>query len=116
MVVISKRNAEHYNWGERCDGWHLVKSEKLSVIQERVPSGCGETRHYHVYAEQFFFVLSGVASIEMSGKMYQLKSHQGLHVKAGINHQVSNKEEADLVFTVTSTPPSHGDRVENHRS
>ncbi|PKF76460.1 cupin domain-containing protein, partial [Vibrio sp. vnigr-6D03] len=36
MTVISRENAEHYVWGERCDGWHLVKSTSLSVIQEKV--------------------------------------------------------------------------------
>ncbi|TPH17294.1 cupin domain-containing protein [Litorilituus lipolyticus] len=112
MTVVSKDNAKHYFWGEQCDGWHLVQSGNLSVIQERVPSGCGESRHYHVIAEQFFFVLSGVATIELEGKLFQLQSHQGLHVKAGMSHQVTNNEATDLVFTVTSTPPSHGDRVD----
>ena len=24
-MVISMENAEHYIWGEVCDGWHLLK-------------------------------------------------------------------------------------------
>ena len=53
--MISINNASHYKWGNKCDGWHLVKSENLSVIQERVPNGSGEVCHYHQKAEQFFY-------------------------------------------------------------
>ena len=110
--MISTECAEHYQWGNDCDGWHLVKSPGLSVIQERVPSGCGEIRHFHKHAEQFFFVLSGITTVEVNGIVHMLKPHQGLHVKAGAAHQLKNEHNEDLVFTVTSTPPSHRDRVE----
>jgi hypothetical protein len=44
---IDIATAEHYVWGDVCDGWHLVKSPSLSVIQERVPPGGAEVKHYH---------------------------------------------------------------------
>ncbi len=112
MAVVSVENAEHYIWGERSDGWHLVRTPTLSVIQERVPPGCGETRHRHLKAEQFFFVLSGVATLDVNGQVHNLQPGQGLHVPAGTAHQLTNNGQQDLVFTVTSTPPSHGDREE----
>jgi hypothetical protein len=34
--MIKKENAEHYNWGPGCDGWHLLKDPELSVIKERM--------------------------------------------------------------------------------
>ena len=110
--VVSIDNAEHYTWGEHCDGYHLVKTAALSVIQERVPVGCHEVRHLHRYAEQFFHVLSGVATLEVDGIRYRLNPGQGLHVPAGVPHQLGNEETQDLEFVVTSTPPSHGDRIE----
>jgi mannose-6-phosphate isomerase-like protein (cupin superfamily) len=58
---VSISNAEHYVWGQVCDGWHLLKSDGLSVICERVPPGAGEIAHYHERAHQFFYVLSGRA-------------------------------------------------------
>ena len=61
--VVSQQNAEHYIWGGDCDGWHLLKSLGLSFIQERVPPGRREVRHYHLLAHQFFFVLSGSANL-----------------------------------------------------
>lgn len=114
METVSIENAEHYVWGEECDGWHLVKSPALSVIQERVPGGRSEVRHFHRKSEQFFYVLSGLATLEVDGKRYQLGPNQGFHVPAGIVHQLINEADEDLAFIVTSTPPSHGDRVEQH--
>jgi len=61
MEAISRKNSERYSWGGGCDGWHLLKSPALSVIQECVPPGGTETRHVHQQAQQFFFVLSGEA-------------------------------------------------------
>ena len=26
--IIDIDNAEHYNWGDNCDGWHLLKNDK----------------------------------------------------------------------------------------
>jgi len=111
VAVVSIKNAEHYIWGEKCDGWHLAKSSGLSVIQERVPHGCSEVRHYHERSEQFFYVLSGMATMEVDGDISQLPTGTGIHVPAGIAHQLSNQQTEDLVFLVVSTPPSHGDRV-----
>ena len=108
--IISKQNAQHYLWGENCDGWHLVKSATLSVIHERMPPGSEEVRHFHHKSEQFFFVLSGIASLEVDGIVYQLAANQGMHVPAKSPHQMRNLTASDIEFTVTSTPPSQGDR------
>ena len=112
MSLISTENAEHYVWGDDCDGWHLVKSHTLSIIQERVPSGCSEVRHLHKHAEQFFYILSGVATLEVDGVVNILSKNQGIHVPPDVVHQLKNEDNEDLVFIVTSTPPSHGDKIE----
>ncbi|GGY47512.1 hypothetical protein GCM10011297_20390 [Bacterioplanes sanyensis] len=111
MSMICRKTAEHYHWGDGCDGWHLVKSPNLSVIQERLPAGKAEVRHYHQKAEQFFFVLEGEATLEVNGEAITLTPQQGVHVPAGVAHQMKNLSQEDVVFLVTSTPPSHGDRV-----
>ena len=28
MRVVSRKNAEHYNWKDVCDGWHFLQSEE----------------------------------------------------------------------------------------
>ncbi|MCJ8311829.1 MAG: cupin domain-containing protein [Saccharospirillaceae bacterium] len=111
MSIIETKNAEHYKWGKNCDGWFLVNNDNLTIIQERVLSGCSETSHYHQHSHQFFYILSGIATIEVDGKIHTLKTQQGIEVKAGQVHQLANNQATDLVFTVTSTPPSHGDKI-----
>ena len=65
MKTISRATAEHYTWGQNCDGWQLVKGASLSVIQEQMPPGTSEVRHFHQKAQQFFFILSGEAAMEV---------------------------------------------------
>ena len=109
---VSQLNAEHYIWGGDCDGWHLLKTPGLSVIQERVPPGRGEVRHYHQHAYQFFFVLSGIATVEIEGQLLKVGPYQGCSVPPKTPHQLSNEEAEDLEFVVVSAPMSHGDRAE----
>jgi mannose-6-phosphate isomerase-like protein (cupin superfamily) len=111
MSIVSIKNGKHYVWGGNCDGWHLVTSDALSVIQERVPEGSSEARHLHNMAEQFFYVISGIATLEVAGVVHVINQNEGFHVPAGIAHTLSNENEKELNFLVISTPPSHGDRV-----
>jgi len=110
-MKISKETAQHYIWGEVCDGWHLVHNEALSVIHERMPPGTAEVRHYHVHARQFFFVLSGTAELEMNGEIAQLHAHEGVEVPPGVPHQMKNTSDADVEFLVISHPQTRGDRI-----
>jgi len=109
--VISRETAEHYTWGDRCDGWHLVKRPDLSVIHERMPPGTSEIRHYHAKSRQFFFVLAGVLTMEVGGRMEALAQQHGLEIPPGVPHQARNESAAAVEFIVVSMPPSHGDRV-----
>ncbi|MCZ8513618.1 cupin domain-containing protein [Paenibacillus filicis] len=111
-MKISKANAEHYIWGAVCDGWHLVKSDGLSVIHERMPAGAAETRHYHERARQLFFVLTGTAELEMDGETVVLGPQEGCEVPPGIPHQMKNTSEAEVEFLVISNPLTRGDRIE----
>jgi mannose-6-phosphate isomerase-like protein (cupin superfamily) len=109
--VINKKSAQHYKWGAGCDGWHLLKRCELSVIQERMPSGASEARHYHAKARQFFFVISGTATLEIAGEREVLRQHEGAEIPPGVHHQMVNASERDLAFIVISHPASHRDRV-----
>lgn len=110
MGVIEKNNAEHYGWGGICDGWHLVRADTHSIIEERVPPGGSESRHRHHSATQFFYVLKGVLSFEIDGKEYDLSPRQGIEIRPSVPHRVFNRSANDAEFLVISTPPSHGDR------
>jgi mannose-6-phosphate isomerase-like protein (cupin superfamily) len=109
--MISKMNAEHYIWGDRCDGWRLVNHADRTIIHEKMPPGTSEARHYHNKAAQFFFIISGVMIIEIDGTDHQLQPHEGIEVPPLAAHQVFNKSAHDLEFLVISTPSTRNDRV-----
>ena len=110
--VISTRNAEHYTWGAACDGWYLVQTPTLHIIEERIPPDTSETRHHHTGARQFFFVLEGELSLEVEHHLFLLRAGEGLEVAPGQVHQAINRSAATVRLLVTSQPPSHGDRIE----
>jgi len=109
-------SAPHYTWGQACDGWRLLDEPGLSVIQERVPPLAGEAPHFHVRARQFFYVLSGTASMEFEGEAISFGAGQGLHVPPGTRHRFVNRSDSDVVFLVVSSPTTAGDRVETSGS
>ncbi|MGD9692411.1 MAG: GNAT family N-acetyltransferase [Phycisphaerales bacterium] len=107
---IDRASAPHYTWGDRCDGWHLVRTSGLSVIEERMPPGAREVRHYHAAARQFFRVLTGTLTMEVDGATHDLRAGEGLEIAPGRAHQAQNRSDDPVEFLVISTPPSHGDR------
>lgn len=76
-VPISRENAPHYVWGDNCDGWHLLQESNLSVIEERMPPGASEVRHFRTNVQQFFFILSGQAVMETNSERILLLAGQG---------------------------------------
>lgn len=109
--TVSTQTAGHYTWGDGCDGWHLVRHESLSVIEERMPPGAREQRHRHAKARQFFYVLDGQLTMEVEGGFHLLRAGDGIEIAPGQRHQAINDSGADARFLVISSPPSHGDRI-----
>lgn len=109
---ISMVTADHYQWGGTCDGWHLVRAAGMSVIEERMPPGTFEVRHWHARAIQFFYVLSGTLCIEVEGAQHELPSGTGIELPAGTAHQARNDGPLETTFLVISSPPHQGDRRE----
>lgn len=107
---ISTATADHYVWGEICDGWHLVRTGELSIIEERMPPGSAEQRHWHQHARQFFYVLEGELTMQFDDRATVLKPRQGIEIAPGLPHQAKNPSKTDTRFLVISQPPSHGDR------
>jgi mannose-6-phosphate isomerase-like protein (cupin superfamily) len=109
--AVSRENAEHYRWGTDCDAWRLVYEDNLSVIEEFIPSGGSEIRHYHERAQQFFYILSGEVIMEVEGENTLLGAGSGIRVPPGARHRISNPSSGAVRFLVISQPPSRGDRI-----
>ena len=114
--TVSAQNAEHYRWGgpqgDVSDGWYLVRTPEIHVIEELMPRGASETRHLHGRARQFFYVLEGELTIEVEDHEFSLRAGEGIEIAPGQRHQAVNRGPQALRVLVTSQPPSHGDRTE----
>ena len=111
-MIKNKENSTHYKWGNNCDGWHLVETNTLSVIQEVMPPSTSEKLHYHNHSQQFFFILKGVATFVVENTFYEVCEGQAFHVPAKLKHRILNETTNTLEFIVTSEPKSHGDRID----
>lgn len=110
-MKTSIHNAEHYTWGNNCDGWHLLKTDSLSVIQERMPPNTAEQRHFHTKSQQVFYILSGSATFELADETILVHANESLHIPPNTIHKIANNGETDLSFIVISEPKAHGDRI-----
>jgi mannose-6-phosphate isomerase-like protein (cupin superfamily) len=112
-VIINTGNAKHYRWGDdKCDGWFLLERHDLSVIQERVPPGGCEKRHYHRKSTQMFYILQGNAVMERDGVRHEMSEGDSIFVEPGVPHKLMNMGSTNVMFLVISSPESHGDRAE----
>ena len=111
MQKVSKYEPlNHYKWGNNCDGWVLVDTEDLSVKQERMSPQTSEALHYHEKAQQFFFILKGIATFEMEEDFFSVKENEGFHIPAGKKHRIINNANTDLEFILSSQPSTNNDR------
>ena len=111
-MIKDTTNSEHYHWGDACDGWHLVQTDSLSIIQEKIPPGASENLHYHSHAQQFFYILKGIAVFEVDDKIYEVREGQGFHILPKKKQRIFNRTNQALEFIVTSEPKSRGDRID----
>lgn len=108
----TKENSEHYNWGNNCSGWHLVKSQNLSIIEELMPPNTQEKKHYHKISEQFFQILNGTATFEIENETIEVEKGQGIHIPPRTKHKIRNDQNRNLEFIVISQPTTRGDRYD----
>ncbi len=111
MDAVSTLSADHYLWGGLCDGWHLVRTERLSVIEERMPPGSQEQRHHHRRARQFFYVLEGELTMEIEGAVCRVAARHGIEIPPEVVHQARNDSGDEIRFLVISAPSTQRDRV-----
>jgi len=109
-MKISKQNSEHYIWGENCDSWVLLNSEHLSIKQEIIPPNSKEEFHFHKTAQQFFFILKGVATFIVNEEIFEVEEQSGFHIAPNQVHLIENKSNVDLEFLVISNPSTNNDR------
>ena len=112
-VILSKENClSHYKWGDNCDGWNFVRKADVVIKQELMPAQTAEKLHFHTYAEQFFYVLKGQATFLIENETILVNANNGLQIKAGDKHKISNGTNQDLEFILFSYPSTQNDRTD----
>lgn len=111
-MIKNKQNSEHYFWGEKCEGWHFLNSDNLSIIEELMLPNTKEKLHFHKNTEQFFYILDGVATFSIENEVFVLKKQEGICIKPNKKHQIKNLTNRELRFLVISSPKVNNDRFE----
>lgn len=96
--ILTTNTTEHFNWGEHCSGWFFINNPALSILYEKMPAGAMEEKHYHEATWQFFFVLSGSATMEID-------------IPPKAPHKIINHTQGELNFLVISMPNHKQDRI-----
>jgi quercetin dioxygenase-like cupin family protein len=76
-----------------------------------MPPGTKEQWHFHNHAQQFFYILSGVATFYLEQEKLIVASQKGLLIKPGIKHFIANETDETLDFLVISQPATTDDRI-----
>ncbi len=77
--------------------------EKQSLAEAVVLAGGATERHYHKMSEEFYFVLSGKAKMEVEGVTEVMVAGDAVLIPAGAWHQISGVEETR--FLCCCAPP-----------
>jgi mannose-6-phosphate isomerase-like protein (cupin superfamily) len=112
-VIKNRRTAEHYRWGRECETWRLLDQPDLAVIEELIPAGEGEVKHFHRRARQLFIVLKGQMQIDFDDQRFTLVTGDAIEVAPQQAHRVRNASAEPLTLLVISAPSTHGDREES---
>jgi mannose-6-phosphate isomerase-like protein (cupin superfamily) len=110
MKLISTETAEHYTWGDGCDGWFFLKSDGFHVIQEKMPPHSSEVMHYHRNSRQLFYVLRGELTMYTVTGLLVIPAGHAVSIEPSVAHQARNDSNEVIEFLTISCPPSHRDR------
>ena len=111
-MVISKSTAPHYQWGNNCDAWTLLQSDKAIVKEEEMPPNTQESLHIHENTEQLFYILDGEAEFTLAQELFVVKAGNAIAIKSGSPHKIANRSLQNLHFLVCSFPGKVSDRIE----
>lgn len=114
--IATIETAQKHMWATDCGSYTLVATDTLSVKQEVMKWGTRERLHKHIHAQQFFFVLKGIAVFYVDQERFEVSEGQGIQIDPGQQHYVENAGAKDLEFLVISQPSTINDRININES
>jgi mannose-6-phosphate isomerase-like protein (cupin superfamily) len=86
--------------------------EKQSLAEARLPVGSQTTVHYHKQTEEIYFLLEGLALMQIGGESRHVRAGDSIAIPAGRLHQITNTGDVELRFLCICVPPyEHTDTV-----
>lgn len=76
-----------------------------------MPSWTKEKLHFHSNAQQFFFILKGMATFYVAERTESIGENQGILIDPKTEHYIANESETVLEFLVISQPTTSADRT-----
>lgn len=84
--------------------------EAQSLAEATLSPGGATERHYHKVSEEFYFILEGNGTMELSGKTKQVGPGDAILIPKGEWHQITADGEHKLRLLCCCAPPySHED-------
>ena len=74
----------------------------LAVIV--IPPGCSSEPHFHKVGEETYYILSGIARMQINEKEFTLSTGQACLIQPYERHQITNSEDEDLQFIAICAP------------
>jgi mannose-6-phosphate isomerase-like protein (cupin superfamily) len=82
--------------------------EKQSLAEASMKPGQSTERHYHKNSEELYFLLEGLALMEINGEKRKVGPGDAILIPAGAWHQIT--AQSDLRFLCCCAPPyEHAD-------
>lgn len=75
-----------------------------SLAEIRHPPGTASVEHYHIEAEEVYYVLEGQGAIRIDGHPRDIGPGDVISIPPGRRHKVWPRGEQDLVMLVTCVP------------
>ena len=79
-------------------------SEILGARLWRLPPQSANTRHRHVRAEEFFFVLEGTGRMRVGDETLTVPRYGGVLVGPGVLRQIFNDTETETLWLIVGAP------------
>lgn len=107
---VSKHSVPSFKWAAVCDGWTLLDTDQLHVVEQRMPPGTTDLLHAHEHVRQLYFILAGKVTVEAAGETAVLAAGQALRIDPRTPHRMANRSREPVEFLVISSAPPRSDR------
>ena len=80
-------------------------SVNQSLAEARIAPGKATSNHIHRHTEEIYFILKGKGRMQLNKKELIVGINDAIIIPSGIEHNIENISDTELVFLCCSTPP-----------